>query len=96
MKKELKDSEAEIEKLTALLAKRDQEAQALKQKVEDLEDTIGDQEVEHDEMVAKLAQSLDVLAKRKPRTTKRPTKPAAPINIDSLEEHFQNTSLTGI
>lgn len=96
MMKEFKNKESENGRLTALLAKRDQEVHVLKQKVDDLEDTIGDQEVEHDEMVAKLAQSLDVLAKRKPRTAKRPAKPAAPINIDSLDEHFQNASLSGI
>ncbi len=96
LKKEMKDKEKEVAKLSLIITKRDQEAGALRQKIQELEDTIGDQEVEHDEMVAKLAQSLDVLAKRKPRTSKRAVQPAETINIDSLDEKFQNTSLANI
>lgn len=74
----------------------DEKAQEIKDlncKVLELEESIGEQEEEHQEMVAKLAQSLDSLANRKTRITKKKSNTVAQEDIDSLGKNLQSTRL---
>ena len=90
------------------MSDKSREIEELTQKLEELEDSLGEQEQEHQEMVAKLAKSLDSLANRKPRTRSKPVVPKAPVvvldgesqglspkinQVYSLEEKLENTKL---
>jgi hypothetical protein len=64
----------------------------LQDKILDLEESIGEQEEEHQEMVAKLAQSLDSLANRKTRFTSKKT-PAPQETVESLGRNLESTRI---
>ena len=65
----------------------------LQDKILELEESIGEQEEEHQEMVAKLAQSLDSLANRKTRFTSKKTNPAPQEIVESLGRNLESTRI---
>jgi hypothetical protein len=90
----------QIRLLTRNLSDRDGQIEALNEKILELEDALGEQEEEHQAMVAKLAQSLDSLANRKTRVKRQklkgePDKSCVDQNIslESLEDHLKNAQI---
>ena len=59
----------------------------------ELEESLGEQEEEHQQMVAKLAQSLDSLANRKVRHSKKKINNSNQGELDSLERNLESTHI---